>query len=81
MGLCDGVCHVYADERRRIEKGLSIIGTPRHSMRCLQCGETLLVHKRGRQSPAGIEKSMDEKAVILRGCEQTRKIINCDRIR
>lgn len=80
MGHADGVCHVYADETSDIEKAIPIIvdAKTQYTAAC-NAAETLLVHKAaaGKLLPA-LKKALDEKMVTIRGCEETRKIIDCE---
>jgi glutamate-5-semialdehyde dehydrogenase len=80
MGHADGVCHVYADETADIEKAIPIIvdAKTQYTAAC-NAAETLLVHKTaaGKLLPA-LKKALDEKLVTIRGCKETRKIIDCE---
>lgn len=80
MGHADGVCHIYADETADIDKAVPII-TDAKTQYVAACNavETLLVHKAAaaRLLPP-LKKALDEKMVSVRGCEETRKIIDCE---
>ncbi|HWQ79944.1 MAG TPA: glutamate-5-semialdehyde dehydrogenase [Anaerovoracaceae bacterium] len=80
MGHADGVCHVYADESADIEKAVPVIvdAKTQYAAAC-NAAETLLVHKAaaGKLLPI-LKKSLDQKLVSIRGCEETRKIIDCE---
>lgn len=80
MGHADGVCHVYADETVDIEKAVPIIvdAKTQYAAAC-NAAETLLVHKAAADKLLPpLKKALDEKMVTIRGCEETRRIINCD---
>lgn len=80
MGHADGVCHVYADETAAIEKAVPIIvdAKTQYAAAC-NAAETLLVHKAAASKLLpSLKKALDEKMVTIRGCEETRKIIDCE---
>lgn len=80
MGHADGVCHIYADETADIDKALPII-TDAKTQYVAACNtvETLLVHRAAAAKLLPpLKKALDEKMVTIRGCEETRKIINCE---
>lgn len=80
MGHADGVCHVYADETADVEKAVPIIvdAKTQYAAAC-NAAETLLIHKAAAATllPA-LKKALDEKMVTIRGCEETRRIIDCE---
>lgn len=80
MGHADGVCHVYVDESADIEKAVSIVvdAKTQYAAAC-NAAETLLVHKAAAAKLLPVlKKALDEKAVVIRGCEETQKIITCE---
>jgi glutamate-5-semialdehyde dehydrogenase len=80
MGHADGVCHVYADESADVEKAVPIIvdAKTQYAAAC-NAAETLLVHKTAAAKLLPIlKRSLDQKMVTVRGCEETRKIIDCE---
>lgn len=80
MGHADGVCHIYADETADIDKAVPII-TDAKTQYVAACNtvETLLVHRAAaaRLLPS-LKKALDERMVTIRGCGETRKIIDCE---
>lgn len=80
MGHADGVCHVYADETADIVKAVPIIvdAKTQYTAAC-NAAETLLVHKEAAADLLPpLKKALDEKLVTVRGCERTRKYIDCE---
>lgn len=80
MGHADGVCHIYVDETAEIEKAVSIIvDSKTQYVAACNTVETLLVH---RASAAKLlpflKKALDEKMVAIRGCVETRRMIDCE---
>ncbi len=80
MGHADGVCHIYADETAEIEKAVSIIvDSKTQYVAACNTVETLLVHRTAAaQLLPSLKNVLDEKMVAIRGCEETRKIIECE---
>jgi len=80
MGHADGVCHIYADETADIEKAVPIIvDSKTQYVAACNTVESLLVHKAASAKLLPLLKlALDEKTVIIRGCEKTRKIIDCE---
>lgn len=80
MGHADGVCHIYADESADIEKAIPIIvDSKTQYVAACNTVETLLVHKdAAAKLLPRLKPALDEKMVIIRGCEATGKIIDCD---
>lgn len=80
MGHADGVCHIYADETADIEKAVSIIvDSKTQYVAACNTVETLLVHKAAATKLLPhLKPVLEKKMVTIRGCEETRKIINCD---
>lgn len=80
MGHADGVCHVYADETADIEKAIPIIvdAKTQYAAAC-NAAETLLVHKAvAAKLLPPLKKALDEKMVTVRGCKETRRVIDCE---
>lgn len=80
MGHADGVCHVYVDKAAEVEKAATI-ATDAKSQYVAACNtlETLLVHKDIAEEflPIAFEK-LKEKNVLVKGCDGTQKIIDCE---
>lgn len=80
MGHADGVCHIYVDKDADIDKA-SLIVTDSKTQYVAACNtlETLLVHKdiANKFLPI-LQKALNVKNVIIKGCENTRKIITCE---
>ena len=80
MGHADGVCHIYADETADIEKAAPIImDSKTQYVAACNTVESLLVHKAvSKKLLPTLKLALDEKMVTIRGCEETRKIIDCE---
>jgi len=76
----EGNCHIYCDESCDLQKAVNIIvnaKTQRPSV--CNAAESLLVHEKVAQSLLPlIKKALDEKNTLIKGCEKTRAIIDCD---
>ncbi len=74
----DGNCHVYIDEGANIEKAIAIaINAKTHRYGVCNAMETLLVAKAiAKQVLPGIANEYLAKNVEIRGCEQTKKLLN-----
>ncbi|MDD4565391.1 MAG: glutamate-5-semialdehyde dehydrogenase [Eubacteriales bacterium] len=80
MGHADGVCHIYADQSADLNKAIPIIVDAKTQyVAACNTAETLLVHRDAAEKllPA-LKQVFDEKMVTIRGCEETRKIIECE---
>lgn len=80
MGHADGVCHIYADRAADLKKAVPIIVDAKTQyVAACNTVETLLIHKDTAAELLPLLKSaFDEKLVAIRGCEETRKIIECE---
>jgi len=76
----DGICHVYIDARADLQKASDIaFNSKTHRYGVCNAMETLLVDESvAQQCLPDLAKRYAEKGVELRGCEQTRKIIDCN---
>ena len=75
----DGICHVYVDDDADKDKALKVTFNSK-SQRYGTCNtlETLLIaNSRAAELLPEISKMFIEEGVELRGCEQTRQIIEC----
>jgi glutamate-5-semialdehyde dehydrogenase len=76
----DGICHVYIDDAADKDKALKITFNSK-SQRYGTCNtlETLLIAKsRASELLPEINRMFVDEGVELRGCEQTRQIIDCN---
>ena len=79
MGHAAGICHVYVDRAARPEMALDIVEDAKCQYPAVcNAMETLLVHADIAPAflPAMAER-LRKRGVALRGCERTRKIIDC----
>ncbi|MEL7656863.1 MAG: glutamate-5-semialdehyde dehydrogenase [Bacillota bacterium] len=80
MGHADGVCHIYLDQFADLGKAIPIIVDAKTQyVAACNTVETLLIHKCiAEKILPDLKQALDEKMVIIRGCEETRKIIDCE---
>lgn len=80
MGHADGVCHIYSDETADIEKAIPIIvDSKTQYVAACNTVESLLVHRAvSAKLLPYLKLALDEKMVTIRGCEETRKVIDCE---
>ena len=80
MGHADGVCHIYADKSADVKKAVPIIVDAKTQyVAACNTVETLLVHKeKAAELLPLLKTALDEKLVTVKGCEETRKIIECE---
>jgi len=75
----DGICHVYIDDDAHAEKALAVTFNSK-SQRYGTCNtlETLLVaESRAQELLPHIKTMFEEEGVELRGCDKTRRFIDC----
>ncbi|MGL4363010.1 MAG: glutamate-5-semialdehyde dehydrogenase [Cellulosilyticaceae bacterium] len=81
MGHADGICHSYVDQSADIFLAVNVV-TDSKTQNVAVCNalETLLVHKKIAETflPL-IKQSLDKKGVVIKGCEYTNTIIDCDK--
>jgi len=80
MGHADGVCHIYADQSADLNKAVPIIVDAKTQyVAACNTVETLLVHKdTAKKLLPPLKQALDENMVTVLGCEETRKIIECE---
>ncbi|AMW33537.1 glutamate-5-semialdehyde dehydrogenase [Fervidobacterium islandicum] len=74
-----GVCHIFVDESADIDKSIAVIDNAK-TQRPGTCNavETLLVHRKiASEFLPKLKKLFDDKKVEIRGCVETRKVIEC----
>ncbi len=80
MGHADGICHTYVDKDADIELAVNVV-TDSKVQYVAVCNalETLLVHKDVAEVfLPQLKASLDKYNVVIKGCEQTREIIEAD---
>lgn len=79
LGHSDGICHVYVDRYCDIDMAVRItVDSKTQSLAVCNAMETLLVH--AEVAPAFLPlaaAALSAKGVELRGCERTRRLIDC----
>lgn len=80
MGHADGVCHIYVDQTADIDKAIPIIiDAKTQYVAACNTVETLLVHRDAAMKLLPpLKQALEEKMVTIRGCDETRKIIDCE---
>lgn len=80
MGHADGVCHIYVDKSADFKKAIPIIVDAKiQYVAACNTVETLLIHKNEADKLLpDLKLALDEKMVAIRGCAETRKIIDCE---
>jgi glutamate-5-semialdehyde dehydrogenase len=75
-----GNCHVFVDESADVKKAIEIIVNAKtHRPGVCNAIETILIHKNIAENILGkLKDELEEKKVQLRGCEETRKLIECE---
>lgn len=81
MGHADGICHTFVDESADLEMAVNLV-TDSKAQYVVVCNalETLLVHE--KIAPTFLPKlkaSLDKKHVLIKGCERTQEIIDCEK--
>lgn len=80
MGHADGICHTFVDESAQLDMAVNLVVDSK-TQYVVVCNalETLLVHEKIADEFLPILKeALEEKKVILKGCEKTRNIISCE---
>jgi glutamate-5-semialdehyde dehydrogenase len=79
MGHADGICHVYIDEAADRDMAIDLcLDAKTQSVATCNAAETFLVHASVAETflPA-LSLALKSKNVEIRGCERTRKLIEC----
>jgi glutamate-5-semialdehyde dehydrogenase len=78
MGHADGICHVYIDKKADLAMAVRIVVDSKcQYVAVCNAAETLLVHREvaGAFLPQ-IKAALEDKGVAIRGCAETRKLID-----
>ena len=82
IGHADGICHTYVDKEADLELAVKVV-TDSKVQYVAVCNalETLLVHKEIAECfLPKLKASLDEYHVAIKGCDQTRKIIEAESV-
>ena len=80
LGHSEGICHVYVDQAADIAQAVNItVDSKAQNLSVCNAAETLLVHREIAPIflPA-VAQALRDKGIVLRGCPETRKFINCE---
>jgi glutamate-5-semialdehyde dehydrogenase len=79
MGHSDGVCHLYIDEDADLSMAEAVtVDSKTQYVAVCNALETLLVHRAAAASfLPRLKKELDAKGVEIRGCGETRALIDC----
>lgn len=78
LGHADGICHVYVDKKADLAMAVRVVVDSKcQYVAVCNAAETLLVHKEiAADFLPGIKAVLEEKGVGIKGCEETRKLID-----
>ena len=78
LGHADGICHVYVDKEADLAMAIRVVVDSKcQYVAVCNAAETLLVHKEiATDFLPRIKAVLEEKGVGIRGCEETRKLID-----
>lgn len=79
LGHAEGLCHVYVDDPCDLPLAVKVaLDSKTQNLSVCNAAETLLVHQKvADQFLPIVGRAMEEKGVLLRGDEQTARIIHC----
>lgn len=80
LGHADGICHCYVDKDADIEEAVRLVNDSKTQyVSVCNATETLLVHKKiATEFLPKIKEELGKNNVVLYGCEETNKIIECE---
>ena len=78
LGHADGICHVYVDKEADLAMAVRVVVDSKcQYVAVCNAAETLLVHREiAADFLPRIKAVLEEKGVGIRGCEETRKLID-----
>ena len=80
LGHADGICHAYIHDDADYEQAVRVVvDSKTQYVAVCNALETLLVHREtARTFLPLVRTALEKKGVLLKGCEQTRQIIDID---
>jgi len=77
LGHADGICHVYIDKMADVDMAVRVsVDSKCQYVAVCNAAETLLVHRDiAQKALPALKTALEEKGVKIRGCAETRKII------
>ncbi len=81
MGHADGICHIYVDESANLDVAVKVVvDSKAQYVSVCNALETLLVHESvASEYLPQLKQALEQKNVLIKGCEQTQAIIDCEK--
>ncbi len=81
MGHADGICHIYVDASANLDVAVKVVvDSKTQYVSVCNALETLLVHESvASEYLPQLKQALEQKNVLIKGCEQTQAIIDCEK--